>query len=132
LFVGTEEQLVLPGYGVEAVLKNMEYSAIDDKKDKAPPADGAAQRPGDAPGDAAEGDAAGEGAPLGEVKGFKLDALLARRPELRQELLTFRDALMAGEDDEAIKVGRGGVFAWAARGCSRLWEGSAGPWWVCG
>ncbi len=31
--LGTEESRVaLPGYGVEAVLKNMEYSAMDDKK----------------------------------------------------------------------------------------------------
>jgi hypothetical protein len=29
--LGTEELLVLPGYGVEAVLKNTEYSAMDDK-----------------------------------------------------------------------------------------------------
>lgn len=29
--LGSEEQLVLPGYGVEAVLKNTEYSALDDK-----------------------------------------------------------------------------------------------------
>ncbi|GBF95627.1 UDP-glucose:glyco glucosyltransferase [Raphidocelis subcapitata] len=104
LFVGAEEQLVLPGYGVEAVLKNMEYSAMDDKKQKEKAAAG--QQPPGAASDAAaaDGDGAGDGAPLGEVKGFRLDALAARRPELRQELLTFRDALMAGEDDEAIKV----------------------------
>ncbi|KAI8470132.1 MAG: hypothetical protein J3K34DRAFT_469371 [Monoraphidium minutum] len=92
LLTGTEEQLVLPGYGVEAALKNMEYSAMDDKK---------------APSDdkkAASDDAAADEGPLGEVKGFRFDVLAQRAPELRQELLTFRDALMAGEDDDAIKV----------------------------
>lgn len=33
--LGAEGPLVLPGFGVEAVLKNMEYSAMDDKKVKA-------------------------------------------------------------------------------------------------
>jgi hypothetical protein len=32
LRVGSEERAALPGFGVEAVLKNMEYSAMDDKK----------------------------------------------------------------------------------------------------
>jgi hypothetical protein len=36
--------------------------------------------------------------------GPRFDVLVKRRPELRQELLTFRDALMAGEDDDAIKA----------------------------
>jgi hypothetical protein len=57
---------------------------------------------------AAASSAAADEAPLAEVKGFRLDVLEKRRPELRQELLTFRDALMAGEDDEAIKVGAPG------------------------
>jgi len=93
--VGTEEQLLLPGYGVEAVLKNMEYSAMDDKKEPSP-ASPAASPAGDAADDAS--------LPVGEIKGFRFDVLLKRKPELRQELLTFRDALMTGEDDEAIKV----------------------------
>lgn len=38
--LGTGERLVLPGYGVELALKNMEYNAQDDKKDV-----GAACRP---------------------------------------------------------------------------------------
>ena len=50
-----------PGYGVEAVLKNMEYSAMDEKKKGEAPA--AAQG-------AAE-DAPIDDAPLGEVKGFR-------------------------------------------------------------
>ena len=31
-FLGTGEQLQLPGYGVEMAIKNMEYSALDDSK----------------------------------------------------------------------------------------------------
>jgi len=29
--LGTRERVLLPGYGVEAVLKNTEYSAMDEK-----------------------------------------------------------------------------------------------------
>jgi hypothetical protein len=112
---GTEEQLVLPGYGVEAVLKNMEYSAIDDKKKE-----GAAAVPAAAAGADGGGDADELLAPLGEVKGFRFDVLARRRPELRQELLTLRDALMAGEDDEAIKVN----MVWVS--LLDCWSGGAG------
>jgi UDP-glucose:glycoprotein glucosyltransferase len=101
LRVGTEEQLVLPGYGVEAVLKNMEYSAMDDKKPSAAEGGGGSS---DGSSDGSGGGSAAE--PLGDAKGFKLDTLAARRPALRQELLTLRDALLAGDDgDAAIKVG---------------------------
>jgi hypothetical protein len=82
----------------------MEYSAMDEKKADAPLAGAGDAAAGAA---AAAGGPAGAEAPLGEFKGFRLDVLAKRRPELRQELLTFRDALMAGEDDEAIKVGGG-------------------------
>ncbi len=98
--LGTEEQLVLPGFGVEAVLKNMEYSAIDDKaKDKQKAA-------ADAASSGAGSDVSD--AELGEAKGFKFEVLAARKPHLRQELLTFRDTLLAGDEDAgdaAIKVG---------------------------
>lgn len=106
--LGTEEQLVLPGYGVEAVLKNMEYSAMDDKSkaDAAAAAKAAAKKAKKA---AAEGGAGGELADvdlssLGEVKGFKFDVLAQRKPHLVQELMTFRDVLMSNDEEEAIKV----------------------------
>jgi UDP-glucose:glycoprotein glucosyltransferase len=79
---------------VEAVLKNMEYSAMDDKAKKA------------AEKEAAE--AAGADAAIGEVKGFVFDRLVERKPHLQQELLTFRDTLMSSDDEETLKVGAGG------------------------
>ena len=48
----------------------------------------------------------GEGGPE-EVKGFMLGRLRERRPELEQELLTFRDHLMAASsssEDQTLKV----------------------------
>ena len=47
-----------------------------------------------------------EGGPE-EVKGFMLGRLRERRPELEQELLTFRDHLMAASsssEDQTLKV----------------------------
>lgn len=47
-----------------------------------------------------------EGGPQ-EVKGFMLGRLRERRPELEQELLTFRDHLMAASsssEDQTLKV----------------------------
>ena len=47
-----------------------------------------------------------EGGP-GEVKGFLLGRLLERKPELEQELLTFRDHLLAASSsssDQTLKV----------------------------
>ena len=43
----------------------------------------------------------------GEVKGFLLGRLLERKPELEQELLTFRDHLLAASSsssDQTLKV----------------------------
>lgn len=99
---------MLPGYGVEAVLKNMEYSAMDDKAKQAAEKKDAA---------AAEADAA-----IGEVKGFIFDRLLERKPHLRQELLTFRDTLMSSDDEETLKV-RG----LASGGCAEAGR----PWLEC-
>jgi UDP-glucose:glycoprotein glucosyltransferase len=105
--LGTEEQLVLPGYGVEAVLKNMEYSAMDEKtkKDAAAAAAAAAKKKqlaGDDSGDALAGIDMSD---LGEVKGFKFDVLVRRKPQLVQELMTFRDVLSSSDEEESIKVG---------------------------
>jgi len=44
---------------------------------------------------------------LGEVKGFKFDVLAKRKPQLIQELMTFRDTLMQGDEEETIKVSLG-------------------------
>jgi hypothetical protein len=78
---------VLPGFGVEAVLKNMEYSAVDDKaKEAAKQAKGSGDEP------------------LGAAKGFDFDQLVKRKPHLKQELLTFKDALTTTDDGEALKV----------------------------
>jgi hypothetical protein len=104
--LGSEEQLVLPGYGVEAVLKNMEYSAIDDKAkaDAAAAAKKAAQK-GKA-GSAGNDDLSDiDVSSLGEVKGFKFDVLAQRKSHLVPELMTFRDVLMSNDEEEAIKVG---------------------------
>lgn len=101
--LGSEEQLVLPGYGVEAVLKNMEYSAMDEKAkaDAAAAAKKAAAKAG-----AGSGDDSGDidVSSLGEVKGFKFDVLAQRKPHLVQELATFRDVLMSNDEEETIKV----------------------------
>lgn len=53
----------------------------------------------------AEAEAIGEG---GEVEGFLFGKLLERKPELRSELLTFRDALLASaHQEQKLKVGTG-------------------------
>lgn len=94
---------MLPGYGVEAVLKNMEYSAMDDKtKADATAAAKKAAAGASTAGDDATADA--DLATLGEVKGFRFDVLAKRKPELVQELMTFRDVLLSSDDEETIKV----------------------------
>lgn len=104
--LGSEEQLVLPGYGVEAVLKNMEYSAIDDKaKADAAAAAKKAAKKGKAGSSGSEDLSDIDVSSLGEVKGFKFDVLAQRKPHLVQELMTFRDVLMSNDEEEAIKVG---------------------------
>ncbi len=55
------------------------------------------------------------------VKGFRLDVLAARRPQLRQELLTFRDQLLAADDEEtAVKVGTR-ACVWGLNVEPRVW-----------
>ncbi|KXZ46287.1 hypothetical protein GPECTOR_45g157 [Gonium pectorale] len=102
---GAGGTLLLPGWGVEAALKNTEYSAVDDKE-AARQRELAAQKAA-AAGDSGDGDdpaalfGSGEAA---VVKGFRLDVLAGRRPDLRQELLTFRDQLAAGDDEEGADI----------------------------
>lgn len=104
--LGTEEQLVMPGYGVEAVLKNMEYSAMDDKSkaDAAAAAKKAKKAAGSAGSSGDDPSAGIDLSELGEVKGFRFDVLAKRKPELVQELMTFRDVLLSSDDEESIKV----------------------------
>jgi UDP-glucose:glycoprotein glucosyltransferase len=131
--LGTEEQLVLPGYGVEAVLKNMEYSAMDEKSKKDAAAAAAAKKKklaGNAAGDDGGDALAGiDVAELGEVKGFKFDVLVRRKPQLVQELMTFRDVLLSSDEEESIKVRiRTACQLWLVClrmrccGCCRWWE----------
>ncbi|KAK9811403.1 hypothetical protein WJX72_003341 [[Myrmecia] bisecta] len=87
--LGTGEALQLPGFGVEMAIKNMEYSALDDSKVKA--------------AQAAAADAGDE--TLTEVGGFIFQKLIERKPHLRQELITFRDHLVAASaQDDTLKV----------------------------
>eukprot|EP00882_Tetradesmus_deserticola_P009532 GHRQ01010065.1.p2 GENE.GHRQ01010065.1~~GHRQ01010065.1.p2 ORF type:complete len:184 (-),score=51.07 GHRQ01010065.1:589-1140(-) len=119
--LGTEEQLVLPGYGVEAVLKNMEYSAMDDKsKADAAAAAAAKKKLAGNSGDALAGVDVSD---LGEVKGFKFDVLVRRKPQLVQELMTFRDVLQSSDEEEGIKV-RCGNGGWGGSS-SKVWYGCA-------
>jgi UDP-glucose:glycoprotein glucosyltransferase len=80
--------LELQGYGVELAMKNMEYKAVDDTKI----------------GDSSE--AAGEEIDEGDVGGFDFKVLYERRPELKSELQSFRDTLLAevSKSDENVKV----------------------------
>ena len=55
----------------------------------------------------AQQEAGGVEAGADEVKGFMLGRLRERRPELEQELLTFRDHLMvasSSSEDQTLKV----------------------------
>ncbi|GIM08138.1 hypothetical protein Vretimale_12173, partial [Volvox reticuliferus] len=95
---GTGGQLLLPGWGVEAALKNTEYSAMDDREVSRQQQQSGSEEDESGAADFGTGDAA-------VVKGFRLDVLAARRPQLRQELLTFRDQLLAADDEEStLKV----------------------------
>ncbi|BDA49281.1 UDP-glucose:glycoprotein glucosyltransferase 1 [Coccomyxa sp. Obi] len=89
--LGSGGGLPLPGFGVELAIKNMEYSALDDSKVEAEKE--AAKEAGEE-----------EEGPL-EVEGFLFKRLIERRPDNRQELLSFRDHLLASSaDNEALKV----------------------------
>ncbi|GAX78494.1 hypothetical protein CEUSTIGMA_g5933.t1 [Chlamydomonas eustigma] len=87
--LGSEERTALPGFGVEAVLKNMEYSALDDKKTSST---------------IDESGAVTEEVVSGTVKGFDFDTLVSRNPHLKQELASLKDHLLSSDDEEAVKV----------------------------
>jgi UDP-glucose:glycoprotein glucosyltransferase len=73
-----EEELLLQGYGAELAVKNMEYKAVDDSKVNA---DGQAIEGAETESD--------------EVGGFDFKVLLDRKPDLAQELQSFRETLTA-------------------------------------
>ncbi len=79
------------GYGVELLLKNMEYKAVDDSNK--PPADPAAASAGEQPVPADE-----------VVEGFAFARLLERKPALNAELRTFRDSLAGASDLQLEKL----------------------------
>ncbi|KAJ9516758.1 hypothetical protein QJQ45_027182 [Haematococcus lacustris] len=103
--LGAEEVvLLLPGWGVEAVLKNTEYSAMDDKDRKAAEAAAGAKAAGGKGGGDGGGEEGAAVEVLGEQAGFLFDTLVQRLPSARQELLTFRDHLLSSDEEEAVKV----------------------------
>ena len=84
--------MLLPGWGVELAIKNMEYKAIDDSKVKTESSEDANYD--DLTEDLDE-----------DVKGFVFSKLIERRPDKRDELLTLRDVLLSSsEEDDTLKV----------------------------
>lgn len=101
LALGAESRPLLPGFGVEAVLKNMEYSAVDDKKKPTEGSDPALSEEGDEEGEEEEG-----GGKLGSLRGFDLDRISSSLPQLTPNLRAFRDEHLlpsqsAEEDEES-------------------------------
>ncbi|KAL4530836.1 hypothetical protein Ndes2526B_g09184 [Nannochloris sp. 'desiccata'] len=92
--LGTKGTLNLHGYGVELAIKNMEYNARDDSK-AAPEVEAEEE-------DETDTTFEKTASTLGEEDGSSLQfkTLLERTPELRQELLAFRDHLLAAASQE--------------------------------
>ncbi|GAB4848141.1 hypothetical protein Ancab_002807 [Ancistrocladus abbreviatus] len=86
--VGTRDPLNLGGYGIELALKNMEYKAIDDSAIKKsvtledPHIEDLSQ----------------------EVRGFIFSKILERRPELKSEIMAFRDSLLSSTISDTLDV----------------------------
>lgn len=94
--LGADAPLDLAGFGVELAIKNMEYNARDDS--------GAGKLGSDEQhGPNSGGDGLDDGPDV--VAGFSFSKLIRRKPGLRQELVTFRDNLLASSSQEqALKV----------------------------
>eukprot|EP00697_Spironema_sp_BW2_P004039 gnl/Spiro4/15440_TR8308_c0_g1_i1.p1 gnl/Spiro4/15440_TR8308_c0_g1~~gnl/Spiro4/15440_TR8308_c0_g1_i1.p1 ORF type:complete len:1692 (+),score=349.69 gnl/Spiro4/15440_TR8308_c0_g1_i1:48-5123(+) len=91
--VDGEEPQLIQGYGVELALKNMEYTAIDDKHI--------------APDDEQLLDDDGSAAVDQDVQGFFFGRLTSRFPSYREKLDEFRQLLLAAESNStsnAVKV----------------------------
>ncbi|XP_031130527.1 UDP-glucose:glycoprotein glucosyltransferase isoform X1 [Ipomoea triloba] len=86
--VGTRDSLNLGGYGVELALKNMEYKAMDDSTVKKgviledPQTEDLSQ----------------------EVRGFIFSRILERKPELKSEIMAFRDYLLSSAISDTLDV----------------------------
>ncbi|XP_047173369.1 UDP-glucose:glycoprotein glucosyltransferase [Vigna umbellata] len=86
--IGASESVNLGGYGVELVFKNMEYKAMDDSTIKKgvtledPRTDDLSQ----------------------EVRGFIFSKILERKPELTNEIMTFRDYLLSSTVSDTLDV----------------------------
>ena len=106
LTLGSESSPLLPGFGIEAVLKNMEYSAVDDKKKNQ---EGAPDSPL-----ADEGDEEESGGKLGSICGFDLDQISSNHPDLTSNLRAFRDEhlLPAQSSEEDEESGDSTVKVW--------------------
>jgi UDP-glucose:glycoprotein glucosyltransferase len=76
--------LDVPGYGVELAIKNMEYKAVDDRQ----PVESAKDADAEAKVDMEE-----------EVGGFYFNRLIANKPELKDQLTTFKHDMVAALDD---------------------------------
>eukprot|EP00250_Pteridium_aquilinum_P011892 c20372_g1_i1 orf=227-5122(+) len=86
--MGTGSTLHLGGYGVELALKNMEYKAIDDSDVKK----------NDVLDEVRTDDLSQE------VRGFIFSKLLERKPDLSDDLLTFRDHLLSSSVSDTMNV----------------------------
>ncbi|GAB2283600.1 hypothetical protein Dimus_018106 [Dionaea muscipula] len=86
--VGTRDPLNLGGYGVELALKNMEYKAMDDTAVKKgvtledPHIEDLSQ----------------------EVRGFIFSEILERKPDLKSEIMAFRDYLLSSTVSDTLDV----------------------------
>jgi UDP-glucose:glycoprotein glucosyltransferase len=101
--LGTKGTLTLHGYGVELAIKNMEYNARDDSK--AAPEEEAGEKHDTTLEKNASTLEEEEEEEEEDGSSFQFKTLLERTPELRQELLTFRDHLLAAASQEqALKI----------------------------
>ncbi|WVY92629.1 hypothetical protein V8G54_031717 [Vigna mungo] len=90
--IGASESVNLGGYGVELVFKNMEYKAMDDSMTlEDPRTDDLSQ----------------------EVRGFIFSKILERKPELTNEIMTFRDYLLSSTVSDTLDV-------WELKGIARI------------
>ncbi|RAL49511.1 hypothetical protein DM860_012944 [Cuscuta australis] len=87
-FIGTRDSVNLGGYGVELALKNMEYKAMDDSTVKKgvtledPQTEDLSQ----------------------EVRGFIFSRILERKPELKSDIMAFRDFLLSSTVSDTLDV----------------------------
>jgi UDP-glucose:glycoprotein glucosyltransferase len=86
--IGARDNVSLAGYGVELALKNMEYKAMDDS----------AIKKGITLEDPRTEDLSQD------VRGFIFSKILDRKPELRSEVMAFRDYLLSSTVSDTLDV----------------------------